>query len=231
MLIQSVQGVVRKGWVQTTQIYLHSRTKETAGHPSLQSTKGAPEDVTVWGQVERGKGDRNYHSEDTPSKKKKTSHKSPKKTTKAGPSTDFKDDLKSLDEKWSEQFAWLEAMFLAKSFTVPVKPVQKSDVVVTGIPFIPPVQKTTGATSQKKATQPVDAPGASTATQPVEAAWALIATQPVEAPSASIVMQPTDQDVSDQIAADRPEVQPQVQLARLCPVSLVDQVQPPDPTG
>ena len=74
-------------------------------------------------------------------------------------------------------------MYLAKSFTVTVKPVQKSDVVVTGKPFIPPVHKTTRTTGQMKATQPVDAPDATT------------------------VMQPTCQDVSYQIAANRPKVQ------------------------
>ena len=64
-------------------------------------------------------------------------------------------------------------MFLAKSFTVPVEPVQKSDVVVTGRPFIIPVQKTIDAIGQMKATQPVKVPSASTATQPVEATGAL----------------------------------------------------------
>ena len=52
-------------------------------------------------------------------------------------------------------------MFLARSFTVPVEPVQKVDMVVTGRPFIPPAQQTTGATSQikmKKATQPMGPP-------------------------------------------------------------------------
>ena len=88
--------------------------------------------------------------------------------------------LKNLDEKWSERFARLEAMFLARSFAVPVEPVQNGDVVVTDRPFIPPVQQTTCVTGQrqttfatsqmemKKATQPVEAPGAATATQPVE---------------------------------------------------------------
>ena len=112
-------------------------------------------------------------------------------------------------------------MFLAKSFTVPVEPVQKSDVVVTDRPFIPPVQKTPGAIGQMKATQPVDGPGPCTATRPVEAPCALIATQLVETPGATTVMQPTGQDVSDQFAADRPEVQPSIQLARLCPVPVV----------
>ena len=68
-------------------------------------------------------------------------------------------------------------MFLARSFSVLVGPVQKGDVVVTDRPFIPPVQQTTSVTGQrqptgqmemKKATQPVEAPSAVTAIQPVE---------------------------------------------------------------
>ena len=88
-----------------------------------------------------------------------------------------------MDDMWSEWFAKLEALFLAKSFTVPVEPVQSSDVVVNDRPFVPPLQQPTGSTGQKKptgqvqhtgekerkkATQPVKAPGAPTATQPVQ---------------------------------------------------------------
>ena len=57
---------------------------------------------------------------------------------------------------------------LAKSFKVLDEPVQKSDVVVTGRPFIPPLQKITHSTDQIKATQSIEAPSASSATQPVE---------------------------------------------------------------
>ena len=61
------------------------------------------------------------------------------------------------------------------NFTVPVEPVQSSDVVVSDRPFIPPGQAAPGSTSHKqptgsshltgleegkKATQPVEAPGA-----------------------------------------------------------------------
>ena len=81
-----------------------------------------------------------------------------------------------------------------------------------------PVKKTTGATGQKKATQPVEGPGAS------------IATQPVEAPSATAVMHPTGQNVSDQIAADRPEVPPPGPASQTYP-SVISEVQSPDPTG
>ena len=90
---------------------------------------------------------------------------------------DFQTELKSMDNKWSEHFAHLEAMFLRFSVLVE-PPVQKGDVVVTDRPFIPPVQQTTGVNGQrqltgqmemKKATQPVEAPAVVTATQPVEA--------------------------------------------------------------
>ena len=61
-----------------------------------------------------------------------------------------------MDDKWSKRFSRLEALFLSKSFSVPVEPVQR--------PFIPPPMQTApGSTSQqhpKKATQPVEAPGA-----------------------------------------------------------------------
>ena len=109
-----------------------------------------------------------------------------------------------MDNKWSEHFARLEAMFLARSFSVPVELVQKVDVV-TDRPFIPPVQQTTSATGQqqptgqiemKKAIQPVQAPGAVTATQPAAAPSAVFATWPVEAPGATSEMQPTSQDTS-----------------------------------
>ena len=112
-------------------------------------------------------------------------------------------------------------MFLARSFAVPVKPVQKSDdVVVADSPFIPPVQQPTRVTFQKqsasaasqmemkKATQPVEAPSAVTATQPVEVPGAVLATQPVEAPSAASELKTTSQDASLFLTADRPEIQP-----------------------
>ena len=57
---------------------------------------------------------------------------------KAGKTPDFQSELKTMDDKWSEHFARLEAMFLARSFQVPVEPVQKQDVVVSDRPFIPP---------------------------------------------------------------------------------------------
>ena len=92
-----------------------------------------------------------------PSKKaKKSSHKPPTKK-KAGKTTvDFQADLKSMDNKWSERFARLVAIFLAKSFQVPVEPVKKSDVVVTDRPFIPPTQQSTGEKQSTSAEKEVE---------------------------------------------------------------------------
>ena len=78
-------------------------------------------------------------------KPQKSSHKSPSKKKAGKTSTDFQSELKSMDDKWSEPFSRL----VARSFQVPVEPVQKSDVVVTDRPFIPPVQQPTGVTGQK----------------------------------------------------------------------------------
>ena len=90
----------------------------------------------------------------------KSSHKSPSKK-KAGKTADFQTELKSMDDKWSERFSWLEAMFLARNFQVPVELVQKSEVVVTDRPFIPPVKQPTAVL----APWPVETPGASSEMQ------------------------------------------------------------------
>ena len=146
----------------------------------------------------------------------------------AGKTADFQTELKSMD-LWSECFARLEAIFLARSFSIPVEPVPKGDVVVTDRPFIPPVQQTTGVTSQrqstsqmqmKKATQPVEAPGAVTATQPVEASGAVLATRPVESLSVTSEMQPTSIYTCLLLLRDL-RFSPQVLPAR--PSSVVDQ--------
>ena len=69
------------------------------------------------------KDDSNVRGE-TPSKKlKKSSHMSPFKK-KAGQTAAFQTELESMDDKSSERFAQLEAMFLARRFSVPVEPFQ-----------------------------------------------------------------------------------------------------------
>ena len=176
--------------------------QKKASSPSLVD----PSSVTVVGKVESGKGDSGDRGE-TP-KKKKTPHKSPKKTSKPPKVPDFQSDLKNMDEKWSERFTRLEALFLSKTFQLPVEPVQSSSVVVSEKPFVPPVEHsthqspTTGVTGKKKksATQPVEAPGAKK-----------LATQPVEAPGAGVDLQLTDQAAFSSAGAStsgRPEVQP-----------------------
>ena len=159
------------------------------------------------GEVE-SKGDSSDRG-NTPKKARKSSHKFPSKK-KAERSTDFQAGLKSKGDKWAERFSRLEAMFLAKSFSVPVEPVQKGDVVVIDRPFIPPVQPVTsiagqmqpsGERERQKDPQPVEAPGA------VEVTGPMLATRPVEAPGAIEMIQ-TGQDASFHSAADRPEVQP-----------------------
>ena len=82
-----------------------------------------PSTVTVVGKVESGKGDSSDRGE-TPTKKKKASHKSPKKISKPPKNPDFESDLKKLDDKWAERFTRLEALFLSKVFQLPVEPVQ-----------------------------------------------------------------------------------------------------------
>ena len=151
-----------------------------------------PPDVTVLGQVESGKGDTSDRGE-TPSKKRKSPSK---KSTKAGKTADFQSELKNLDDKWSEHFARLEAMFLTRSFTVPVEPVQRGDVVVTDRPFIPLLQQITGVTGQR---QPTGQMEMKKATQPVEAPGAVIATRPVEASGAT-----SEFKSSDVVVTDRP---------------------------
>ena len=139
-----------------------------------------PSQVSVLGRVEGEKAVKK--SETTPVGKKKRSDESPKASKRkpsSRPST-VTEDLKSLDDKWAECFARLEAMLLAKSFAVPVEPVVKpAEVITSEKPFFDPgagtSQKSTGVSDvivtspspfqvtgevPVKATQPVEAPGA-----------------------------------------------------------------------
>ena len=96
--------------------------------------------------------------------------------------------MKKLDDEWAERFSQLEAMLLAKSFTVPVEPVVKpaAEVTTSQKPFFDPgastssrARETSGASlvqvtgeaveEMQTATQPLEAPGAGTVTQPVQA--------------------------------------------------------------
>ena len=171
-----------------------------------------PSEVTLLGRVQRESS-----ADSTPASNKKKADPSP--TPKASSKKKFSrqsrsDDIKDLDEKWSERFARLEAMLVSKTFTVPVNPVQNPPSVLTSDQlFFYPGTSTTGWSSgvtvggtgssldqtigeaavmreavNKSATHPVEAPGTDVkqqnATQPFEAPSARTATKPVEAPSA-----------------------------------------------
>ena len=91
-----------------------------------------PAHVSVLGKVEKVKA-----AQSTPTTAKKTKRSdspkpsaSKKKSSSGRPSAE---DLKQLDDICAERFSRLEAMLLAKTFTVPVEPVVKpaSDVTVT----------------------------------------------------------------------------------------------------
>ena len=157
----------------------------------------------------RVEGDRVF--EETLASKKKKSSKDAPKASKKKASKSTSDNRKSLDEKWSQRFARLESMILAKSFALPMELVQKSSsaVVTSEKPFFVPEkngagtsQKITGLVTQPSvlsdtSTCPVQTTGHAasfTATQPVEAPGARMktATQPVEAPSAKVATQPVE---------------------------------------
>ena len=180
--------------------------KELQKKSSSPSHSVDPADVTVIQKVE-SKGDVSDRGE-TPSKKaKKSSHKSPTKKKPSKTPVDFQSDLKGVDDKWSERFARLEALFLAKNFQVPVEPVKSTEVVVSDRPFIPPSDQSTSVSGEKQPPGAASKKNVVTATQPVEVPGAMLATQPVEAPGAAHVLL-TEQTSNLPAAVHRPEVQP-----------------------
>ena len=74
----------------------------------------------------------------TPKQKKKRSDGSPRSSKRKHSSKPTSDDLKSLDDKWSEKFSRLEAMLLNQSFAVPVRPVSTASVVPREHPLFDP---------------------------------------------------------------------------------------------
>ena len=149
--------------------------------------------MSVLGKVEKVKASQ---PQSTPTTAKKTKHsESPKPSSSSRPSAD---DLKQLDDKWAERFSRLEAMLLAKTFTVPVEPVVKpaSDVTTSQKSFCYPgatssslARETTGPCLDQATGEAVDE--MQTATQPLEAPGAGTATQPVQAPGSVPDFQPT----------------------------------------
>ena len=73
-----------------------------------------------------------------PKQKKKHFDGSPRSSKRKHSSKPTSDDLKSLDDKWSERFSHLEAMLLNQSFAVPVRPVSTASVVPREHPFFDP---------------------------------------------------------------------------------------------
>ena len=118
------------------------------------------------------------------------------------------DDLKSLDDKWSERFSRLEAMLINQSFAVPVRPVNSASVVPREHPFfdlgastsVMFAEGTGDVATQLTATQPpLGVPGTQavkevpeSATHPVQGPGTseTVATQPLLVPGAGTATQP-----------------------------------------
>ena len=173
-----------------------------------------PSEVTLLGRVS---ADKPSSIESTPKQKKKHSDGSPRSSKRKHSSKPTSDDLKSLDDKWSERFSRLEAMLLNQSFVVSLRPVSTASVVPREHPFFDPgastsVAQTASVSSQltapqpplgvpgtsavrdenEHATRPVQGPGTSVvATQPLQAPGAELATQPLQAPGAGTATQPS----------------------------------------
>ena len=110
-------------------------------------------------------------------------------------------------------------MFLSKSFQVLVEMVKNSDVVVTDRPFIPTKQQPTGVTGLKQSFGAASQREVKKATQPVEVPGAVLATRPVEAPCDALMTGLTDQEASLPADVVRPEVQPPSPANQPAPVS------------
>ena len=166
-----------------------------------------PSEVTLLGRV-------NTDKPSSAPKKKKCSDGSPRSSKRRHSSKPISNDLKSLDDKWSERFSLLEALLLNKSFAVLVRPVNPSAVVTREHPFFDPgasssvmstglvtegtgssLVQTSGEAAQLTATQPLlGVPGTNavqdvskSATRPVQGPGTSdVATQPLQAPGAEI---------------------------------------------
>ena len=164
-----------------------------------------PSDVTLLGRVSC---DKSSPVDSTP-KKKKRSDGSPRSSKRKHSSKPTSDDLKSLDDKWSERFSRLEAMLINQSFAVPVRPVTSASVVPREHPFFDPGASTSVMSSegtddvatQLTATQPplgvpgteAERDGVESATHPVQGPGTstVLATQPLLVPGAGTATQPS----------------------------------------
>ena len=121
-----------------TPTYRDRKEKKTSSSTTTSSTPTLvdPAHISVLGKVEKVKA-----VQSTPTTKKTKRSESPKPSAsikRSSSSRPSAEDLKELDDKWAERFFRLEAMLLAKTFTVPVEPVVKpaSDVTPTEKPFL-----------------------------------------------------------------------------------------------
>ena len=170
-----------------------------------------PSEVSLLGPVNSGT---QSPVDSTPKHKKKRSDGSPRSSKRKHSSKPTSDNLKSLDDKWSERFSRLGAMLINQSFAVPVRPVNSASVVPREHPFFDPGASTSVMFSEgtsdvatqltatqpplgvpgtqavkegnESATHPVQGPGTSetVATQPLLVPGAGTATQPPQAPGA-----------------------------------------------
>ena len=106
-----------------TPTYKDRKEKTTSSTATLVD----PAHVSVLGKVEKVKA-----VQSTPTKKTKCTE-SPKPSASRKRSSSSKpssEDLKQLDDKWAERFSRLEAMLLAKTFTVPVPALTRLPVLL-----------------------------------------------------------------------------------------------------
>ena len=160
MAIPNVHVVVARVWVRTTAFWRKTAvckgfTPEQVLQPATPTyrqrksrekkvvasspapTLVDPAHVSVLGKVEGGKA---VKPKTTPTAKKSERSESPKTASKKKSSSSSKpsaEDLQKLDDKWAG-FSRLEAMLLAKSFTVPVELVVKpaAEVTTSQKPFL-----------------------------------------------------------------------------------------------
>ena len=117
----------------STPTYRERRDKKATASSSAP-TLVDPAHVSVLGKVEKVKASQPQSTPTTAKKTKRSESPKPSASKKKSSSS------KQLDDKGAERFSRLEAMLLAKTFTVPVEPVVKpaSDVTTSQKPFFLP---------------------------------------------------------------------------------------------
>ena len=115
-----------------TPTYKERKERSEQKKASTTPTLVDPSEVTLLGRVSCDKSP----SVDSTPKKKKRSDGSPRSSKRKHSSKPTSDDLKSLDDKWSERFSRLEAMLVNQSLAVPVRPVTSASVMPREHPFL-----------------------------------------------------------------------------------------------